>query len=188
MEFNKRIIQLRIRRYDLSGTHYSLVYIVVYFPHYSYISDNPDIIKKTIELNHSCTDYNIIKAEIQKLCGINNEKVMKIRNRDGILVPISFLTDSNENSFFLDITNISYIDKTTASLLQDAYVDAVRQKIRTLESRVAQSELLMPQLEWRRQAYMEDTVNALTNKVGFLNRRFDELLPQFRSKFPETIA
>lgn len=86
------------------------------------------------------------------------------------------------------IVFLQFADKNCASLLQDAYVDAVKQKIRTLESRIAQSELLLPQLEWRRQAYMEDTVSALTNKVAFLNRRFDELLPQFRAKFPETIA
>lgn len=85
-------------------------------------------------------------------------------------------------------TNINITDRQTANLLQDAYVDAVQQKIRTLESRIAQSELLLPQLEWRRQAYMEDTLNGLLYKVGFLNRRFVELLPQFRDKHPETMA
>ncbi|XP_018574301.1 uncharacterized protein LOC108913251 [Anoplophora glabripennis] len=166
MDF-RRTIHLNIRRYDLS--------------------ENPDVLKKTIELS-SYIDCNNLKGELQKLFDINDEKVIKIRNKDGVLVPISFLLDSKDNSFFIDITKVSYIDKNCASLLQDAYVDAVKQKIRTLESRIAQSELLLPQLEWRRQAYMEDTVSALTNKVAFLNRRFDELSPQFRAKFPETIA
>ncbi|KAJ8933895.1 hypothetical protein NQ318_001688 [Aromia moschata] len=167
MDYKKRTIHLRIRRYDLY--------------------ENPDIIKKTIELP-LYLDYNSLKNEIKNLCSITDEKVFKIRNRDEVLVPVSFLIDWDDDSFFIDVTNVSYVDKRAASLLQGAYVDAVRQKIRTLESRIAQSELLVPQLEWRRQAYMEDTVHALTNKVAFLNRRFDELLPQFRAKFPETIA
>ncbi|KAJ8982840.1 hypothetical protein NQ317_016002, partial [Molorchus minor] len=136
MDFGRRTIHLRIRRYDLS--------------------DSPDVIKKSVEFPFHL-DCSSLKLEVQKLCGINDEKVMKIRNRDGMLVPISFLIEINDNYFYIDITNISYVDKKAATLLQDAYVDAVRQKIRTLESRIAQSELLLPQLEWRRQAYTEDT-------------------------------
>nr|XP_023028881.1 uncharacterized protein LOC111517057 [Leptinotarsa decemlineata] len=115
---------------------------------------------------------------------------MKIRNEKCAHIPVCFLADPSfpDENFFIDITNISYVDKNSASLLQDAYVDSVRQKIRTLESRIAQSELLLPQLEWRRQAYMEETVNGLSGKVAFLNRRFDELLPQCRMKQPETMA
>lgn len=77
---------------------------------------------------------------------------------------------------------------TNASLLQDAYVDAIHHKVKTIESRIAQAELLLPQLEWRRQSYMEEVVNGLSSKVSFLNRRFDELLPQFMSKIPETAS
>lgn len=62
-------------------------------------------------------------------------------------------------------------------------MDAVRQEVKNLESRISQTEFVLPQLEWRRQAYMEDTVNGLLSKVAFLNRRFDELAPpQFKSK------
>lgn len=67
-------------------------------------------------------------------------------------------------------------------------MDAVRQKIRTLESRIAQSELVLPHLEWRRQAYMEDILNASLNKMIFLNKRFDELAPQFGAKPPVTMS
>ncbi|XP_072391334.1 uncharacterized protein [Diabrotica undecimpunctata] len=170
MEFKKRTVHLKIKYFDSS-------------------EETPEIVKKTIEiLPH--TDGNILKSELYKICNVNREKVMKIRNGEGALVPISFLADPNvpDRYFQIDITNISYVDRPAASLLQDAYVDAVQQKIRTLESRIAQSELLLPQLEWRRQAYMEDTVNGLMYKVGFLNRRFDELLPQFSAKHPETMA
>ncbi|XP_057668621.1 uncharacterized protein LOC130901334 [Diorhabda carinulata] len=170
MEFKKRTIYLTIRYLDDS-------------------TDNPNTVKKIIEVSPH-TDPNNLKTELYKICNISNEKVMKIRNGEGDLVPISFLADPDipDKYFQLDITNVSYIDRPAASLLQDAYVDAVQQKIRTLESRIAQSELLLPQLEWRRQAYMEDTVNGLLYKVGFLNRRFDELLPQCRPKHTETMA
>lgn len=73
-----------------------------------------------------------------------------------------------------------FVGKSANSLLQDAYVDAVCNKVKSLESRIAQAELLLPQLEWRRQAYMEDTVSGLLNKVQFLNRRFDELSPKYK--------
>lgn len=81
------------------------------------------------------------------------------------------------------------LDKATASLLQDAYIDSVCQKLRNMESRIVKAELLLPQLEWRRQAHMEETVNNLSSRVSFLNRRVDELLPaQWRSKMPQKTA
>ncbi|CAG9859216.1 unnamed protein product [Phyllotreta striolata] len=171
MDFKKRTIQLTIKYYKASN------------------DENPIVVEKSIEVA-PYADPNNLKSELHKMCNVTKEKVMKLRNADGILVPISFLTDPNipDRCFQIDVTYISYRDRPTASLLQDAYVDAVQQKIRTLESRIAQSELLLPQLEWRRQAYMEDTLNGLLYKVGFLNRRFDELLPQFRVKQPENMA
>ncbi|VEN54897.1 unnamed protein product [Callosobruchus maculatus] len=105
-----------------------------------------------------------------------------------ITVILIVYKSSSFSTFYIDVTNISYVDKQSASLLQDAYIDAVKQKIRTLESRIGQSETLLPQLEWRRQAYMEDTVNGLLNKVAFLNRRFDELLPQYMAKAQQAEA
>lgn len=166
MDSKKRIIHLKIRRYDLS--------------------DNPQIVKKTVELQ-DFIDYNAMKTDLRKICGINGDKVMKIRNEDGVLIPISFLLDSNDSTF-IDIANVSYTGKNETQLLQDAYVDAVQQKIKSLESRVTQSEFLLPQLEWRRQAYMEETISALMNKVVFLNRRFDQLLPQYKSKLEVSIS
>lgn len=167
MDLHKKIIHLKIRRFDQS--------------------DNPQIIKKSIELPDFIS-YKLLKTDLRRLCGISEDKVMKIRNEDGVLIPISFLVESSNKTFLIDIANISYVSKNESKLLQDAYVDAVQQKIQILESRVTQSELLLPQLEWRRQAYMEETINALTNKVGFLNRRFDVLLPQYKSKLTETIS
>nr|CAI5820201.1 unnamed protein product [Callosobruchus analis] len=161
MELKNRIINLQIRRYD--------------------VSENPRLLKKTLEIAPDLTVADL-KKELQNLCTISDDKVIKIRYPDNTLVPMMFLLDSSENTFYIDVTNISYVDKQSASLLQDAYIDAVKQKIRTLESRIGQSETLLPQLEWRRQAYMEDTVNGLLNKVAFLNRRFDELLPQYMAK------
>lgn len=166
MDLKKKVIHLNIRRYD--------------------ISDNPEMVKKSIELPEFI-NYNLLKADLRKLCGLNDDKVMKIRNEDGVLIPISFLVDSNDTTFLIDVANVNYTGKTEAKLLQDAYVDAVQQKIQILESRVTQSELLLPQLEWRRQAYMEESINALMNKVVFLNKRFDQLHPPYKNKLTETI-
>lgn len=167
MDLRKKIIEFKIRRYDQS--------------------DNPDIVKKTIELP-DFLDYNTLKADLIKMCDVNEDKVIKIRNKDEVLVPISFLIDSTDTMFIIDIANVSYGGRSETKLLQDAYVDAVQQKIRSLESRVTQSEFLLPQLEWRRQAYMEETISGLMNKVVFLNRRFDELLLQHKNKAEDTVT
>lgn len=166
MDVKKKIIHLKIRRFDLS--------------------ENPEIVKKTVELP-DFIDCTSMKSDLGKICGLSADKVIKIRNTDEALIPISFLVDSSDTTFFIDIANISYDGKNETQLLRDAYVDSVQQKIKTLESRVTQSELLLPQLEWRRQAYLEETINALMNKVVFLNRRVDELLPQYKSKITETM-
>lgn len=166
MDAKKRVIHLNIRRYDLS--------------------DNPEILKKTVELS-DFIDYNTMKTDLRKICGLNGDQVVKIRNDDGVLIPISFLMESDEKSFFIDVANVSYTGSET-KLLQDAYVDAVQQKIKTLESRISQSECILPQLEWRRQAYMEETISGLMNKVLFLNRRFDELLPLQKSKLTQSTS
>lgn len=79
--------------------------------------------------------------------------------------------------------------KNATALLQDAYLDAVRKNIRSMECRVTQAELLIPQLQYRRQAHMEQTVNSMSSRVAFLNRRIDELMPpQWKAKMPMTIS
>lgn len=73
--------------------------------------------------------------------------------------------------------------------MHDTYVDAIRKTIRNMESRVAQAEILIPQLQWRRQAHLDQTVNNMSSRVAFLNRRIDELMPpQWKSKMPQTAA
>lgn len=161
MDSRNKLINLKIRRYDLSQT--------------------PEIVHKTVELP-GFADYNSLKMDLIKMFQITEDKVIKIRNKEEVLIPISFLIESLDSTFFVDIANISCGGKNETKLLQDAYVDALQQKINSLESRVSQSELLVPQLEWKKQAYMEETINALMNKVQFLNKRYDELLPQYRNK------
>lgn len=79
--------------------------------------------------------------------------------------------------------------KNNTNLLQDAYLDAIRLKIASMESRIAQAELLIPQLQWRRQAHMDDTVNTLSYRVSFLNRRIDELVPEeWKLKMPRKMS
>lgn len=58
-----------------------------------------------------------------------------------------------------------------------------------MESRVTQAEKVIPQLQWQRQSHMEQTVNSLSTRVAFLNRRIDELTPpQWKAKLPHTAA
>ncbi|ERL86437.1 uncharacterized protein LOC109540816 [Dendroctonus ponderosae] len=161
MEFSKRTIPLKIRRYDLS--------------------DNPETTEKDL-IVYPSMDYKAIKAELFKMCEAYPDKqVLKLRNPKNCLIPISFLVENEEPYFIVDVAAISCFGNNSNSLLQDAYVDSVCNRVKFLESRVAQAELLLPQLEWRRQSYMEDTVSGLLNKVQFLNRRFDELYPKYKA-------
>ncbi|XP_030767706.1 uncharacterized protein LOC115891398 [Sitophilus oryzae] len=161
MESGKISIKLKIKRYDLS--------------------DAPETNIKTLDIFPNM-DYPSITTSLFKVCEASPEKtVLKIRNEEGFLVPVSFLIEDPEPFYYIDVATISCFGQSSNSLLQDAYVDSVCNKVKSLESRIAQTELLMPQLEWRRQAYMEDTVSGLLNKVQFLNRRFDELYPQYKA-------
>ncbi|CAH0552855.1 unnamed protein product [Brassicogethes aeneus] len=163
-------VVIKIRRYD--------------------ISENPEEIEKIVMLNPEL-DYQTLKKQLQDICNVNPEtKVIKLRNCKGVLIPLSFIVENLEDYYYVDVNNVSYAEygSSNVSLLQDAYVDAVKHKVKSIESRIYQAEFLLPQLEWRRQSYMEETINGLSSKVGFLNRRFDELLPQFMPKIPETAA
>ncbi|CAG9769648.1 unnamed protein product [Ceutorhynchus assimilis] len=162
MNFTKREILLKIRHFDLA--------------------DEPETIERTLTI-YPDMDYKLINSELYKICEASPEKqVLKIRNNDNFLIPISFLLENEDPYYNIDVATISCFAKTNNILLQDAYVDSVCNKVKSLESRVAQAELLLPQLEWRRQSYMEETVSGLLNKVQFLNRRFDELYPKYKAR------
>ncbi|XP_066253754.1 uncharacterized protein [Euwallacea similis] len=161
MDFSTRTINLKIKHFDYSA--------------------DPGTIDKTLVI-YPNMDYKAINKELFNVCEASPEKqVLKIRNGQNVLIPVSFLVENEEPYYIIDVATISCFSVNTTSLLQDAYVDSVCNKVKTLESRIAQTELLMPQLEWRKQSYMEDTVSALLNKVQFLNRRFDELYPKYKA-------
>lgn len=67
-----------------------MVSIIRYF-----FEENPEVSKKTLELS-PYIDCNNLKRDLQKLFDINDGKVIKIRNRDEVLVPISFLLESKD--------------------------------------------------------------------------------------------
>nr|XP_022903785.1 uncharacterized protein LOC111416074 [Onthophagus taurus] len=175
MSFNKVDVYIYLKRFDFS--------------------ENPTAEFKRIQLNKDL-EYTKLKQELENLLEIDlsEKKVIKIRNKDGVLIPLGDLQKGNDfdNPFYVEILNIHHtvpLAKNNANLLQDAYLDAIRQKIKSMESRVSQAELLIPQLQWRRQAHMDETVNTLSNRVAFLNRRIDELTPvEWKSKIPETIS
>ncbi|XP_066139137.1 uncharacterized protein [Euwallacea fornicatus] len=178
MDFSTRTINLKIKHFDYSGDLRTIDKTLIIYPN---------------------MDYKAINRELFNVCEASPEKqVLKIRNGQNVLIPISFLIENEEPYYVIDVATIScfselhsinrynsvnqlFLGVNTTSLLQDAYVDSVCNKVKTLESRIAQTELLMPQLEWRKQSYMEDTVSALLNKVQFLNRRFDELYPKYKA-------
>lgn len=79
--------------------------------------------------------------------------------------------------------------RATPTLLQDVYANAVRRNLSGMENRILQAEKLIPQLQWRRQTHMEETVNTLSTRVAFLNRRVDELTPaEWKAKMPQTAS
>ncbi|XP_017768971.1 PREDICTED: uncharacterized protein LOC108557096 [Nicrophorus vespilloides] len=154
------------------------------------LSDSPDFEADELELE-SGIEYSMLKKRMREYFGIAEDeaKVIKIRNKDYVLVPMMNLLneDDTQSPFIIDITATSLANES--NLLQDAYVDAVRQKFRNMESRISQAEVLLPQLQWRRQSHLDGTVSSLSSKVSFLNRRIDELMPsKWKSKMPATIS
>ncbi|GJQ86266.1 hypothetical protein Trydic_g8963 [Trypoxylus dichotomus] len=158
-------------------------------------TENPKPKYVCIELDKDI-NYQALKREMDEFFGITKEdkKVIKIRNKDGVLIPMTEILKGNDinNPFIIDISRIHHtipLAKNNANLLQDAYLDAIRQKIASMESRINQAELLVPQLQWRRQAHMDDTVNTLSYRVSFLNRRVDELIPEeWKAKMPRKMS
>lgn len=132
-------------------------------------------------------------------------EVFKIRNNEGILVPLTdvLLQDSSEKLFLIDITNVHhdgmfYLIKIykilcraivpameCTSPLHSIYVDAVKNRLRTMESRVNRVESFVPQLKYRRQSLLERTTLMLESRVAFLDRRIDELTPAKWNEYTE---
>ncbi|KRT80251.1 hypothetical protein AMK59_6505, partial [Oryctes borbonicus] len=121
-------------------------------------TENPKPEYACIELDKDI-NYQALKREMDEYFGITKEdkKVIKIRNKDGVLIPMTEILKGNDinNPFIIDISRIHHSTKNNANLLQDAYLDAIRQKIASMESRINQAELLVPQLQWRRRAHMD---------------------------------
>ncbi|XP_018325405.1 uncharacterized protein LOC108737188 [Agrilus planipennis] len=155
------MVSVNVRRYDLI--------------------ENPSITFAELELNETM-DYNLIKGEIKKQLNISDELTIKVRNGRNVLLPLSNLiqgSNSSNGSFFLDILKIHHnVPTVKRSIhLQDAYLDAIKQKVHSVESRLAHAEQLVPQLRWHHQTRIEETVHNLSTKVSFLDRRIDELMP-----------
>lgn len=60
-------------------------------------------------------DYNSLKSQLKTLCGVveNDNKVIKIRNKDLALIPLNNLLEGNteDNPFVVDITRVNYACK-----------------------------------------------------------------------------
>lgn len=80
------------------------------------------------------------------------------------------------------------------SPLHSVYEEAVKNRLKSMESRVSRVESFVPHLERRRQSLLERTTHILESRVAFLDRRIDELTPvqwydymeneTIREKFP----
>ncbi|KAF5286152.1 hypothetical protein FQR65_LT12910 [Abscondita terminalis] len=152
--------------------------------------EKPDLDLKQLELNLKF-DYNSLKQYLQNCFELtdDDDKVIKLRNEQFVLLPLmNLLQPSYVTTFIIDIAKIQHTTRSTANL-QDAYLDAVRHKIKNIENRVTEVELLMPQIQLKRQAHMDKTVQNMSTRVAFLNKRIDDLTPpQWKSKMPITIS
>ncbi|KAF5277437.1 hypothetical protein FQA39_LY06250 [Lamprigera yunnana] len=164
-------INIKVRRFDLS--------------------EKPNAESMQLEVNPQL-DYTGLKQYLHDYFEISEEddKVIKLRNNNLALVPLMNLLQSKSpnESFVIDIATIQHNTRSAANL-QDAYLDSIRQKLKNIENRVIQAELIMPQIQLKRQAHMEQTVQNMSTRVAFLNKRIDELMPpQWKSKMPVSIS
>lgn len=63
------------------------------------------------------------------------------------------------------------------AFLVDTHMKIINKKIGSLLERLNEVEELSRDLEWQKQSNLEENINGLTDRVEFLNRRFDLLLP-----------
>lgn len=151
------VLKLNIRRFD--------------------ISENPIEEKGRVECDPNIS-YVDLKQKVREACKLNASeyKVIKLRNNDLMIIPYSMMLDNAADTYIVDVTNINQAH-SGMNMLQDAYINSVYSKVNNMENRIQQAEELLPQLECKQHAHLEETVNTLSNKVLFLNRRFDEISP-----------
>lgn len=53
----------------------------------------------------------------------------------------------------------------------------INKKIETLLKRLSEVEELSREIEWQKQSNTDENISVLTDRVDFLNRRFDLLVP-----------
>lgn len=107
-------VMLHIRRFDMSGNVTIYYYLNSVYNIQLHLLDDPVIVKKSIELEKDL-DYNSLKATLKNVCGLseNDNKVIKMRNKDLALVPLSVILEQDvaDTPFILDVSAISYRGK-----------------------------------------------------------------------------
>ncbi|XP_046994785.1 uncharacterized protein LOC124606773 [Schistocerca americana] len=144
-----------------------------------------------IHLNHD-SNFMEIKTEIKNCLGLPQDgfEVIKLRNKDGTLITLSTLLQGNSasNPYYLDIARIH--QNTPASprvAFSPTYIETVKNKLDSLEKRVSCVESLVPELRTHRLATIDRTMQQLSSKVNFLDKRLEELAPmEWKAHFPHT--
>lgn len=144
-----------------------------------------------IHLKHD-SNFLEIKSEIKHCLGLPQDglEVIKVRNKDGTLITLSSLLQGNSasNPYFLDVTRIHQNTPASPRLaFSPTYIETVKNRLDSLEKRVSCVESLVPELRTRRLATIDRTMQQLSSKVNFLDKRLEELTPmEWKAHFPQT--
>lgn len=139
------------------------------------------------------SNFNELKSQIRSWLGLPEHGiVIKLRRKDEKLVTLTLLLEGSteQNPFILDIARIHQNSPISPRLaLSPSYVESVRSKINCLEKRVERVEMLVPEFQSRRMATIEQTMQQLSTKVNFLDKRLDELAPvEWKAQFHQSFV
>lgn len=96
MNKNQHItVHLRIRRFDLHGELFNII-VCMSGMLFSVFAENPKMEIMQVELNPNM-DYGDLKKEVLSIFGLseNDDKVLKLRNKNHVLVPLTNLLEGN---------------------------------------------------------------------------------------------
>ncbi|KAK7872605.1 hypothetical protein R5R35_001942 [Gryllus longicercus] len=137
------------------------------------------------------SNFNDLKSQIRSWLSLpENGIVIKLRRMDEKLITLTSLLEgsSEQNPFVMDIARIHQNSPVSPRLAYSpTYIESVRSKINCLEQRVQRVELLVPEFQSRRLATIEQTMQQLSSKVNFLDKRLDELAPvEWKAQFQQS--
>ncbi|XP_015597600.1 uncharacterized protein LOC107268890 [Cephus cinctus] len=125
--------------------------------------------------------FDDLKLSVFCWIGVEDDgsRVLKIRNYDNKLIPLSALLNGSkqEKPFIIDVVRVHQFCPAKKRSVPPGYIEAIKSKLGDLEKRVILAENSFPVVTSSHIQALEAEAFQLANCVSFLDRRLDELAP-----------